>query len=258
MSNYSFIDSGGEKRYLALHLRTMEPGDLRCCSGVVGAEGAPQLIPRSEWPKEGRSIQSAVQRILDQNGLNYCWDYGPCGAFEAYRHLAGFAHIDLSPVSLAPAANFRNEGLSLQEAAAQLKNVGLAPESIIKGRDYQGRDWPQDWKKYAAQYRAIRLWEAQYQQCFDALVSGIIQGQPVVLGTDAFGGGHCVWACAFGFDNGSWWAKGPNSWGLSYTNCNEPGYWKYSERHLTGLDNYGVYVIQAESVPDADVPPEPA
>jgi hypothetical protein len=254
---YPMIQEGGEVRYLALHPRPPEflIGDNRCCSGVYGIADAPRLIPREEWPREGKSISAFVRRITNQNGLNFCWSFGACGAVETALYLAGMQDVKLSPASLAPATRFQNSGLSLQEAAVQIQEVGIAPESVIPPMDIRGRDWPANWKESAANYRTLKLWEAQSERCFDTLVSAIMADQPVVLGCNSFGGGHCVYATEFGWTDGAWWAKGPNSWGETWTNCDKPGFWKFSERRLTGLNMFGVYAVQAMVASPLDVPP---
>jgi len=98
-------------------------------------------------------------------------------------------------------------------------------------------------------------WDCGYDAVFDDIVSCLIYGWPVELGTNAFGGGHAVVATTAYQFGGAWRLAGPNSWGTSYSSWDRPGFWSFPEQQISlGLSDFGAFGIQASVIDPDDVP----
>ena len=252
----SIIFAGGEIRRLTLKPRTMKVGDPRCCRGVCGLGDGPKIIPRSEWPKDGVDLSDEVTEILDQDGLELCHSFAGTQANEIAHRLQGYKGVALSAGNLAgQVTGYRDEGASVDQVLAVLQSVGQAPRSLIAQNDYQGRDWPQGWQAQAMKFRIAAAWDCGHDEVFDAIVSCLIYGWPVELGTNAFGGGHAVVATTVYQAGGVWRLAGPNSWGTTYTSWDRPGFWSFPEQQISiGLSGFGAFGIQASVIDPDDVP----
>jgi hypothetical protein len=257
MSQYDFIDQGGHKRIFSLKPRTMPVGDPRCCTSALGVDAGPPIIPREKWPEEGIDLSHAVEEILDQNGYSLCHSFGGTQVNQIAHHLAGHPGLRLSAGNLAgQVTGYQDEGAGVDEVLAVLIADGQTTRALIGEDDYRGRDWPSDWKTDAAKHRVLKSYDCGHDDVFDAVVSCIIYGWPVEIGTNAFGGGHAVTVTRFYKKGGVWRLRGPNSWGEDWTNCDQAGYWDYSESQISrGLDSFGAFGLEASVANPDDVVP---
>ena len=251
--SYQTIFANGEHRVLSLRPRRMPVGDLRCCTGVMGVAEGTKILSREEWSEEGVDLSAACEEILDQDGLSLCHSFGGTQVNEMAHHLTGHKGLRLSAGNLAgQVTDFQDEGAGVDDVLAVLIKSGQTTRAAIGQDDYRGRDWPKGWEEQAKKYRILKAYDCGHDNVFDAVVSSLIYGWPVEIGTMAFGGGHAIVACRFYKKGGVWRLRGPNSWGKDWTNCDQDGFWDYPERQISsGLDSFGAFGLQA-SVPNPD------
>ena len=130
----------------------------------------------------------------------------------------------------------------------------------------QQRKWAATWKADAAKH-VITGWN----ECpsFESLVTGVLKGNPGVMGVDWQGGGHALAVALLSYESGIYYLHGPNSWGLDFvdgwgSDPERPGWYKLAEKQVTAAfvppnpreDPFGAYVICAETA-DTTVDPAP-
>lgn len=247
----------GHLRIFSLLPRTARVGDPHICSGVLGVGDAPVIIPRKNWPAEGVNFSDEVWRIRDQNGFSLCHSFGGATVAEIAHERAGHRKILLSAGSLAgQVTGHQDDGAAIQDVLPVLRDNGLCPASLIDENDYKGRNWPKGWEVEAAKYRAEYVWDCgQGSKVFDSIVTCLLLGWPVLLGTSAFGGGHAVAVTGYQFDGTKVRLFGPNSWGEQYKGWDLPGFWSYTESQLRDVSNYGAFGVQLPASNPDDNPP---
>jgi hypothetical protein len=260
MESYPIIEAGGENRILCLKPRRLAVGDLACCHAVMGVGSGPEIIPRSTWPTDGVDLSPEVAEILDQDGLSLCHSFAGTQVNEIAHRLAGHRGLKLSAGNLAgQVTGNQDQGAGVDEVLAVLIKSGQTTRATIGQNDYEGRDWPSGWKDEAAKYRVAKAYDCGHDHVFDAIVTCLLLGWPVELGTMAFGGGHAITATRFYKLNGVWRLRGPNSWGSGWTNCDKAGYWDFPEQKISnGMEDFGAFGIQAAVVNPDDKLPEVA
>lgn len=101
-------------------------------------------IDESEWQARIQEMEEKGERMSDrlvkegikqkdQNGVPYCWSFGPTQACEGLRMLQGEPYVSLSPASVgAPITGFKKTGgwgkMFLERAADE--NGGICPSSL--------------------------------------------------------------------------------------------------------------------------------
>lgn len=151
------------------------------------------LIPRSEWQariqeKEERKtrlsdlITQAGLPEKDQNGLSYCWIFGPTQTIEVVRMKQGQVYVSLSPASAGgPIKNFRNVGGWGKEGLEWISKYGLCPSSIWPDTSLDRRLYNDENKAIALKYRTTEWWECRPRN-LDELVSLGLLGVPGAAG----------------------------------------------------------------------------
>lgn len=101
------------------------------------------VIPKSEWSARIKEMEERKRRCsdycdfkaYDQDGLPYCWCFGPTQAAANFRRKQGHPFIQLSAASVGSiASGFRIRGGWEGEALDVLKSRGAAPV----------KDWPEN------------------------------------------------------------------------------------------------------------------
>lgn len=256
---YDSTTIDGVQRVFALHPRyAISPWLVAPWNARLGSRGGPAIIPRKDWPKEGVDFSDEVGEILDQKQFSLCHSFGGTVVNEIAQRRAGRKDVLLSAGNLAgQVTGYRDAGAAIQEVLPVLRDKGQCPRSLVEQYDYRGRNWPKGWEAEAAKFRAAEVYDCgQDAQTFDAIVSCLIYGWPVLLGTAAFGGGHAVAVVGYSFDGGNVRLFGPNSWGLQYKTWDKPGYWSYLESQLRDVASYGAFGFQIPVLNPDDVPPE--
>ena len=96
-------------------------------------------------------------------------------------------------------------------------------------------------------------------------MTGLLRGNPGVMGVDWRGGGHALAVALVSYESSQFYLHGPNSWGLDFvdgwgSDPDRPGWYKLSEKQVVSgtFDNeaFGAYVICAETA-DTTVDPAP-
>jgi hypothetical protein len=279
-TNCPTIDAGGEIRKLSLQPRDFDKhpvGDPKHCHGVVGVTaGAPRLIPMDELPEFMEVV--AVDWILDQDGHETCHSHGGTTVNECRHKLAGGTRIKLSVGYLVHAVTGgRDEGAGIGDVMEALIAKGQSPDSDDPGENYGTPSAQAD--ADAAKFKIDKSWDCgQDENTLLAVLSNMAVGNPVLIGTAAFGGGHAVSTLIFfKASNGKWYLAGPNSWGLSYTGLLDlvkalqakgvtvpqaltdilprlAGYWCYPLSKLQDVAQFGAWGLQASVVNPDDVP----
>jgi hypothetical protein len=163
------------------------------------------------------------------------------------RELEHQPQVLISPYSIyGQGSSNINSGLPIESGLTIIRDVGACDDDTVPIADanIRVRTWPANWKDNAANYRAAE-WDDLGGDF--ALMWTMIQryGWPVVLGTRAFSGAHCVCATECGFDGSTPWLGGPNSWGSSWSNCGKAGFWRYNERALRDVPGYGSWALRS-------------
>ena len=183
------------------------------------------LIPRSEWKQrilegEGGWLSSIVARYgmksKDQDGLGYCWVYGPTRALEIIRVIEGSPFEELSPESVGgPVRNWRNEGGYAEEAFTQLEEFGAchvdymdAPNSLSPKR------WKVGWEANREDHRIEHKWY-DINSSFDEVMSCLLAHIPVAAGLNWWGHLICYLDPVI-MPNGGFGVRFQNSWGVDW------------------------------------------
>ena len=209
-------------------------------------------IPREEWVE--CSLRHKVWEVCDQASQNSCCPTATRGAAQLLREINGQKRVRLSQGSLYnQIAGGRDQGANIMDALTAMMDVGMTPDSYIDEYDWQGRDYPKDWKTEAAKYRIL---EASECPSFDEMLSAVQIGFPVVFGVNwAGGGGHAICCVGKKKSGSSWLAEILNSWGTSY---GDGGFGYLTERDCKAITNYGAFAIRSVTIPSGEeLPPMP-
>jgi hypothetical protein len=138
-----------------------------------------------------------------------------------------------------------NAGSTLEANLQALVNYGAPPVAD----DWPlgtGVAWPSDWQTRMSTGKVLEWIDCgeSSEAIFDTAASLICDpthNWPVVIGTAAFGGPHCVVATSLRHSGSTWYLGGLNSWGPTDTSGSAtiPGRWEYSERQLRDMGTYG-------------------
>lgn len=150
-------------------------------------------IPESEWAdriQEREKRQSRISdRIVqtghpekDQNGVPYCWIFGPVQAYEFVRMMANEPYISFSPASAgAPIKNFRSVGGWGKEGLEWIAKYGLVPTANWPDYAVNRKYYTEENKSLALKYRVTEWWELR-PRSVKQLVSCLLLGWPVAVG----------------------------------------------------------------------------
>ena len=216
---------------------------------VMGTVEDCPIIPRASWQE--CSIRHKVWTVVDQNPQNSCCPSATTGATMILREIAGEARIILSQGSLYGQINGgRDAGAGIEAALEAMMKVGICPVSMIDGHDWQGRDWPSDWKTAAKKTRILEAFDCPN---FDAVASAVQHRIPVVFGVYWGSGGHAICAVGLKQISGVWNLEFLNSWGASWGD-NGLGY--LTESQCSGIKSFGAFAIRSVTVPSTEnLPP---
>jgi hypothetical protein len=235
--------------YCGCHPRPMKVGANPRFKVWGTVEDTP-IIPRNEWVTT--SLRHLVWEICNQAQQNSCCPTATRGAVEIIRELTGLKRIRLSQGSLYNLiAGGRDQGANIMDALEAMMKVGMCPDSIIDEYDWQGRDYPSNWKTEAAK---IRILEAFDCPSFADMISAVQKSLPVVFGVNwAGGGGHAI-VCV-GYDKPTNRAEILNSWDKTW---GDGGFGYLTESDCRAIASYGAFAIRSVTLPsDEELPPAP-
>ncbi len=205
-------------------------------------------IPRSEWVT--CSLKHKIWEVVNQSSQNTCACASTRGIMQLVREIMGLKRIRLSQGSVYNlTSGGRDQGANIMDVLTAMMDVGMAPNSVIDEYDWQGRDYPANWKAEAAKCRIIEAWDCP---SFDELISAVQKSIPVVFGVNWSGGGGHAIGC-IGYADGK--AEILNSWGADWGD-NGTGF--LSESQCRAITSYGAFAIRAITIPsDEELPPPP-
>jgi hypothetical protein len=205
-------------------------------------------IPRSEWQE--CSLRHKVWEICNQANQNSCCPTATRGAVQIVRETMGLRRISLSQGSLySQISGGRDQGANIMDALEAMMDVGICPDSVIDQYDWQGRDYPANWKEEAKKYRILEAWDCP---SFDEMISAVQKSIPVVFGVNwSGGGGHAI--CCVGYKDGK--AEILNSWDKDW---GDGGYGFLTESQCRAITSFGAFAIRSVTIPsDEELPPPP-
>lgn len=216
---------------------------------VAGTVDACPILPRSQWSE--CSIRHKVWTVIDQNPQNSCCPSATTGAAMLLREIAGEKRILLSQGSLYGQINGgRDNGANIEDALEAMMKTGVCPASRIDPQDWQGRDWPSDWKAEAKKFRILEAFDCP---TFDAVASAVQRSLPVVFGVFWGAGGHAITAVGLKQIGGSWNLEFLNSWGASW---GDGGLGFLPEAKCGGIKNFGAFAVRSVTISgDEQLPP---
>jgi hypothetical protein len=228
--------------------RTSKVGEKSHFPVAGTVENCP-ILPRSAW--SDCSIRHKAWTVIDQNPQSSCCPSATSGATMILREIAGEKRILLSQGSLYGQINGgRDAGANIEDALEAMMSVGICPASKIDPQDWQGRDWPSDWKTTA---KCFRILEAFDCPTFDAVASAVQLSMPVVFGVFWSGGGHAITAVGLKNIDGVWNLEFLNSWGADW---GDHGFGFLTEKQCSGIKSFGAFAIRSVTIPnDEDLPP---
>ena len=246
-----------------MHIENLDP-QIPCATGclpraskvgekphfpVAGTVDACPILPRSDWGE--CSIRHKVWTVIDQNPQNSCCPSATTGATMALREIAGEKRILLSQGSLYGQINGgRDGGANIEDALEAMMKTGVCPAARIDPQDWQGRDWPGDWK---AEAKKIRILEAFDCPTFDAAASAVQRSMPVVFGVFWGRGGHAITAVGLKKIDGGWNLEFLNSWGAGW---GDGGFGFLPESKCGGIKSFGAFAIRSVTIAgDEQLPP---
>jgi hypothetical protein len=217
------IDAGGEPRKLGC-LPT--PPILKGSFPLFGDRV--KVIPRDKW--EACDRRHLVRRVFDQDGIGSCASESTTQTLEIARSIAGNDDVKLSPANLYGRVNGgRDAGSTLGENLREIQNRGVCTEDLVGHLDW--RQWnTSGWEKEGKRYRVTEIYLCN---SFDAIISAVLLGFPVVYGVmvgnnfnpDSDGwlpdytggsGGHAMTGIDVGKRGGKWGLGTVNSWSTGW------------------------------------------
>ena len=216
---------------------------------VAGTVDACPVLSRSDWAE--CSIRHKVWTVIDQNPQNSCCPSATTGATMILREIAGEKRILLSQGSLYGQINGgRDAGANIEDALEAMMATGICPASRIDPQDWQGRNWPSDWKTEAKKTRVLEAFDCP---TFDAVASAVQRSMPVVFGVFWGAGGHAITAVGLKKVGGGWALEFLNSWGAGW---GDAGFGVLAESKCGGIHSFGAFAIRSVTIPgDEDLPP---
>ena len=221
------VFAGGEKRLLTAIPRPKN-AEVSGFSSPFKASGI-NLIPRSEWPDRIKEMEDRKTRnsdycdfkAYDQDGLPYCWCFGPTQAAANFRRKMRLPFAQLSAASVGSiASGFSIRGGWEGEALEVLHKRGAAtvanwPECQVKrsldNATTQGE---------AEHYRALEWTECE---TFDEFMTMLLLGFPCPVSYNWWS--HVVYlADPVMIEAGSFGVRGRNSWSDDWGAKNDLGF----------------------------------
>jgi hypothetical protein len=220
---------------------------------VWGTVDDAPIIPRSQWKTV--SLRDKVWEIANQLQQNSCCPTATRGAYEIIRELMGLKRIRLSQCSLYTQINGgRDQGANIMDALTAMMDVGIAPHSIVDQYNMNERTYPAVWKDHASKFRILEAFDCP---TFDAMISAVHLGMPVVFGVNwTGGGGHAIVCVGYDLETNS--AEILNSWGEEW---GDVGFGNLTERQCKAITSYGAFALRGIVIPsdEAEVlPPMPS
>lgn len=203
----------------------------------VGDPASPvPLIPRAQW--KPISLEAFLPPVRNQGDIGKCNATATVAAFETARNIAGLSPQRLSDDYLYGNIVARDQfgrrldrGSFLEDGMSWMLDNGTCLNTTVKNGNWNPPAWP---ASAAAEAKDFTTEEVFLCQNFDAVVSAIQQGFPVVVGvlwykgyfqTDSEGwifqqgqnvGGHAIMAYGYTERNGQRGVRCRNSWGTEW------------------------------------------
>ncbi|NQT38787.1 MAG: hypothetical protein HQ581_14930 [Planctomycetes bacterium] len=212
----------------------------------VFGDGTPPVLDPKDWPEHAKSMEEHVPHVIDQGSQGSCCGCAGVGAMMLARSVSGQDTVVLSQASLYALGNGgRDGGMAIDVCLRHLIDTGANPIDVIDQYDWQGfyrrPRWSDDWRESAKRYRCIEAWDCPD---YEAAVSAVLHGFPVVYGTD----GHAVvmigWAEKTGHID-------LNSWGRDWGE-NGIGQWASERAVRRQLPGYGAWALRVATDPNND------
>ena len=150
-------------------------------------------LPESDWQgmiQESEERKSRLSDLMnlatlpekDQDGLSYCWIFGPTQAVEVVRMAQGEPYVSLSPASAGgPIKGFRNVGGWGKEGLEWIVEKGLCPSSVWPDTSLNRSLYSEANKALALKYRVTEWYELK-PRSVKQLVSCLLRRIPVAVG----------------------------------------------------------------------------
>lgn len=212
-------------------------GDGYAYEGIADPFPSELLIPESEWIdriKEKEERKTRLSDLIlqvdlpckDQDGIPYCWIYGPTGCMEVIRVVQNQVGSDGRPVVLSAASagsiikGFRAQGGWGKEGLSFIAGVwgnrskkGLVPQHLWpEAKISRSYDTEANWKE-AEKYVCQEWWELKPRN-WAQHVSCLLRNIPVAVGLNYWS--HEVYDCDLVVLDSEVCPRFRNSWGRSW------------------------------------------
>lgn len=221
------VHAGGEPRILSA---TPRPADADT-SGYASPFGDHfKVIPRNQWSARIKELEEKKARCsdycdfpaYDQDGIPYCWNFGPVQAMHNKRRMQGLkTPVALSPASVGgPVTGYRSRGGWEGEALEYLASHGATtvdkwPQAAISSK-YATAEVEAD----RANYKATEWYDCDG---FDEFATMLLLGFPCPVAYNFWS--HVVYLCDLvEIEAGSFGVRFRNSWHDSWGAKNELGF----------------------------------
>lgn len=216
-----------------------DPPGTHACLKVMGTDGIPGPVPDGT---PDVIVRSFIKAIINQAQQGSCCGSAYCAAGMVSRAMQGLPHILFAQSSIyGPGNGGRDQGMSIDTGFKVLFDQGALPADYIDQYDWKGywnKTWPSDYKKVAANYRAIEGFDCR---TYDDIVSCNKRGIPVVYGCK----GHAVVRVWDGIDI--------NSWGTGWGDRGI-GQWATRREVEQSIDGYGAVGVRVMRDTTSDGP----
>jgi len=143
----------------------------------------------------------------NQNGLPYCWAWSMAAAILDCRATEKKDTIQLAPVSLGGAVNWRSQGYYLDGTIAHAKAHGIAPAIYVPDQHSRNpRTFKDGWEDAALDFRPGEVWDTNNREGKEKMIqhclSTLSYGRPLYGAWDWWG--HAVEICAILWDETEW------------------------------------------------------
>ena len=175
------------------------PSDFPAACGPTGPCGRYSRSPRSRRLSQMAKARcwNRVWAILNQGQFGDCWDYSALNALMTKINMLYQEQI-LLDASVAIVLTGQYDGGSIDSAVSQVQSVTGVPTAAFMGTDptraitkRSMASWPNGWRENAAN-RIVPAGEWTQTMSAVELASGLIDGNPGVVGVSWQGGGHAL------------------------------------------------------------------
>ncbi len=189
------------------------------------SHAAPELkiprIPRNEWIDRIEEMEKTKTRLSDfvyaqnvnfieQNGLSYCWNYGPGNAIKGLRAYNGQPDIDISPTAVgAIIKNYRNVGGWGLEAMELMAEMGVPTSEFWPHHALQKKYDTPEMRENAALHKGLE-WADLEPGVLDDIATCVLNRLPCPVGFNWWG--HEVAAFDLVHKDGQFGIRIRNSW----------------------------------------------